>query len=263
MTKTRQSESVTVVRRRPYAVVPMDILVDSRLSRGDRVVLMYLLALADRPGWTIYLAEVQRTMDLSPGGWKACRRRLEAAGYYFHRRDRAEKGGKWRWTVLVTDTPGDFGGADKPRTPAIGHIVTDGGATDRRAVDRHRPTDTSRRKQQHFAAAAPRATWKLIHGLTCWTSATSDGPADAAALVSVHGAGAVEAKAGELRARGIDPLPSVVARELLSQAAAREAARRREAVLSLADTAEDAATAASRAEAQMAAYRAGRAGGSA
>lgn len=172
---------VRAVLRRPYATVPLDIVTDASITLADRTVLVYMLAAAAKPNWTLYVAEVTRRMGLSHGGWRACRRRLEAAGYYRHIKRRCASG-RWEWEVLVTDTPHDFGPAEVPpaeaRKPESGqpsastilHSMTDGDMTDRFAtgrggVDKRNTTHRSRLTQQQHgdgdvsgAAAAPSET---------------------------------------------------------------------------------------------------------
>jgi hypothetical protein len=124
-------------------------------------------------------------------------------------------------------------------------------------VDVTRSTTIHHRRSSSTGARA--AAWSTEHGVTCWTSATSDGPADIAALVAAHGVDAVEAAAKRLSDSGVDPLPSVVSAALLAAAAERTSARRRVAATAL-PVVEDAATAEARATAQMAAYAAKRGG---
>src|SRR6185312_5075064 len=69
----------------PYIMSPRDMIEydeASPLTPTARLVRMYLHDLSRRPGWKIYVAQVQRALGLSPGVWVRARRELEAAGYY-------------------------------------------------------------------------------------------------------------------------------------------------------------------------------------
>lgn len=137
-------------------------------------------------------------------------------------------------------------------TPGVTPKASRGDVDVTRSITIHHQSSSTRPR-----AAATRPVRSTEHGVTCWTSATSDGPADIAALIVAHGVEAVEDKAKWLSGQGINPLPSVVSAALLADAAERTSARRR-AAATTPPVVEDAATAEARAAAQMAAYDAKR-----
>lgn len=253
MSTTPKKTAVRRVIRRPYATIPLDVLLDAGITLADRCVLAYILALAPRPGWVLYVAEIKRTMRLSAGGWQACRRRLEAAGYY-RQVKRRTGGGAWEWDIAVTDTPWDFGDGEEPTIP---HAMIDGGVIDHGADDRHIPTHIASSKQQQQgsaragAAAASHRQQQIIAGVTTWIGDDRD---HVATLVQAHGVEAVAQAAEALRRSGRNPLPTVVDRELRRQSAA---AARRSASAPPAAPREDPDTAAQRAAAHMASLRGG------
>lgn len=140
-------------------------------------------------------------------------------------------------------------------TPGVTPKASRGDVDVTRSITIHHQSSSTRPR----AAAATRPVRSTEHGVTCWTSATSDGPADIAALIAAHGVEAVEASAQRLTDKGVNPLPSAVSADLLAVAAERTAARRREASAAP-PVVEDAATAEARSAAQMAAYAAKRGG---
>jgi len=232
---------VEVHTRDPWVAVPTRLMEAAcGLSAEARLALIYLLGLGARPGWTIYVTQVTRALGFGNRRWPRVRRELEATGYL-----RSECGhsaaGDWRWIYHVYDVPHFGAGGDgavqdtAPDPPAL-CVPADRGDADRVPADggdRHRTTThsfTSRRyteqQQEHRArgqgrsasAAAPRSP-RIMHGVTCWLE--SDSPL-VEELASGVGAGVVLDAARACRARGEEPLPSVVARELQARARAAE-----------------------------------------
>ena len=225
--------------RRPFAAVPFDILADGRITLSDRAVLTIMLALLARPNWTLRVKHVMHLTGLSAGGWKACRRRLEAAGYYSAKRVR-EADGHWRWSLVVTDTPGSLRDEDHDENvkSTIHQAVMDGGVIDRGEVDIRRSTLHSSTLRKR--AEAPRAPARVgappeaagaaaagekkrrgplrRNGVTCWNDADLVWTED---LTSEAGADAVRAAARASRDAGEDPVPSAVEKRLRQDAAVR------------------------------------------
>lgn len=81
---------------------------EAGVSIEARLVLMYMLDLARRPGWTIFLSQILCAVGLRRDRWRRIRRELESAGYYHALRRRAG-GGKWEWDHLLT-YPAEPGG---------------------------------------------------------------------------------------------------------------------------------------------------------
>lgn len=226
----RRGAAVRGVIRRPYAAVPYDILTDDRITLADRTVVAIMLALLARPSWTLYVAHVLRVTGLSAGGWVACRRRLEVAGYYRASQYR-EPGGRWGWDIVVTDTPGDFGDGDDSTIP---HAVRGHGVMGHGEVDRRSSTDAALRTKSSSmhtspsstptgmaGAAAPRAERgerkrKRTHGPTGVAYWYSDEVAEIDRIVAEHGVAAVRNQVQALRAAGTEPLPRVVEAALMA-----------------------------------------------
>lgn len=77
---------------------------DRSLSPTARLALIYLVGLAARPGWVIYVGQVRAALGLGEYAWAEARKQLEGAGYYWSERQK-ESDGTWRWTHVVTDMP--------------------------------------------------------------------------------------------------------------------------------------------------------------
>lgn len=230
-----QDSAVQVHIADPWASVPIRLLeAGCGLSLVARLVLVYMLDLGRRPGWVIYASQVQRALGLSESRWKRLRKELETHGYFTKRKGHAENG-DWLWTYHLFDTP-QAQGAQK----SIGAKRNDAKSTDAKQHDRHSNTlhnSTSLKKQKQHrdrgacgpaapavekraAAAGVKRQQRPVAGVTCWTL---DDAAMVEELVTTHGSQAVRGAATRLRAVGIDPLPSTVAKVL--QEAARAALR--------------------------------------
>lgn len=209
---------------RPWAASPVHVLEDARLSPAARLVLVYLLGLAARPGWTIRVAQAQRALGLPQGRWQRARRELESVGYYSARRER-DAAGRLRWVHEVTDEP------------TIGAFSTDGGSTGGKPTDIHTSKNLKARGQKHARARGPVAPARaaanpnleqgraqrrcggLEGGVETWTAADRQAVAE---LLQHHGAVAVRDAADALRAGGARPLPTAVAAELRRRAGAEQ-----------------------------------------
>lgn len=233
MIRAVPDQQIHVKSRRPWAAVPVDILEQSGLSPLARLVLIYLLGLAARPGWDIRVRHVQHALGLTQGAWQRARRELERAGYYSVARTRGD-GGRLHWRHEVRDEG------------TIGCKSTDGAATGGNPADIHSSRDLSAREKKHARGRArgpavparaaagdagdqdPEPTphrrsggRSIVHGVFCWTD---DDRAEADRLAQAHGLEAVRAAADLVRAGGQDPLPSRVADAIEQQQRAVRAA---------------------------------------
>lgn len=118
------SGKVKIIKR-PYSVVPDDILQDKRLSTETRLILAWLLG---RPvEWDVYVWQVIKALGLSEYRWKKSRREMEKFGYMKVVRHK-NSDGTFRWEFSVTDTP-------VCTKNAINENFTDGQATDGEVTD--------------------------------------------------------------------------------------------------------------------------------
>lgn len=104
--KARVRKAAPIVGKlsRPWVAVPVDIMEDRTLSTTARLVLIYLIGLASRPGWVTYVRQVRAALGLGEYAWTEARKRLEVAGYYWSERHQ-EDDGTWAWIHVVTDIP--------------------------------------------------------------------------------------------------------------------------------------------------------------
>lgn len=277
MTSAPPAREIRVHIRDPWVSVPQRLMeAGCGLSPEARLTLIYMLDLGRRPGWTIYIAQVQRAIGLGPRRWPRIRRELEAQGYFISERGHAANG-DWAWTYHVYDTPA---GIPSPGIPAK---CMDADCGDANRVDRRSstsPNSTSERaaanareQEQPVAAAArekgtaacrsvgipaPSADRRRrTHSETGIVYWLDDEPSEIERLVRVHGIDATRAVVDEIQRRGQDPLPSIVAKRLQAvrrdevEARARQARRQRPTA---AERAEDAR----RAREAMAAFKAAR-----
>lgn len=120
----RRSKKAPIVGRlsRAWTSVPVDIMEERALSTTARLVLAYLIGLATRPGWIIYVGQVRAALGLGEYAWTQARKQLEQAGYYWSERLK-EDDGTWVWVHVVTDVPGSpesrAGHGDHPPNPSI------------------------------------------------------------------------------------------------------------------------------------------------
>lgn len=190
MTPKRLPQAIQVHVRDAWASVPVRLMeAGCGLSPEARLALIYMLDLGRRPGWTIYLAQVQRALGLGPRRWPRIRHELEAGGYFVAERGHAENG-DWRWTYHLYDTPtvgpdsipaecGDADCADAIREDR--HNLTSPSCTGRNRTDssstRARGEDTSVATREKAAAASPRgegkkpgAPWRVVDGVRVYPS---------------------------------------------------------------------------------------------
>ena len=222
----------------PWASVPLRLMeAGCGLTPLARLVLIYVLDLGRRPDWKIYASHARRALGLTEARWKRARRELEDHGYFTKHRGHAADG-DWLWTYHVYDTPQSNVVEDNDQL-SIGRFCTDAKSTGAKQADRRNKTSHSstQHKKKEAAAEAPREERaapapaapgaaasgdkeprrqpRIVAGCTCWTP---EDPQLVEELAKVHGPDSVIAVAGELRAAGIDPLPSVVARVLQERA---------------------------------------------
>lgn len=173
------------------------------LSPAARLLRIYLQDLAARPGWTIYVAQVQRALHLSEASWASLRRELEAQGYYRAVKLRTSEG-KWVWHHHIYQSP-----VDRAAAKAIPPDFRDGGAMDGHGGDKSTSTErittrcnSTARTRKVTTDAAPCSSKskvkRVIHGIVCWDIdevadaeriASSFKPSDIAAAVASLPAG--------------------------------------------------------------------------
>lgn len=112
-------------RNRRAVHAPVAIWEDTNLSVAARMILPYLLSLADRPGWSVRVSHVCAALRISRFTWTAARKSMESCGYYRALRRRMGSGtqmtdhsgkkrgaaGSWTWEHWVTDVPNEWGDA--------------------------------------------------------------------------------------------------------------------------------------------------------
>lgn len=268
---TAPAREIHVHIRDPWASVPIRLMeAGCGLSSEARLALIYMLDLGRRPGWTIYVSQVQRALGYGPRRWPRIRRELEARGYFRARRGHAENG-DWSWTYHIFDTPDGIPPSSIPAECMDADCI-DADRLDRRSSTSRRSTskraavartreqpaasaagsiDTAERQASGLAAtSARRRRTDAETGIVYWLA---DEPAEIARLIEAFGIEAVKSEAARLLEAGTEPLPSHVAKSLQSArrtavAAAASAARRRK------PTPEELAEDRRRAEEAMAAY---------
>lgn len=268
--------AVQVHVRDPWAAVPRRLMeAGCGLSPLARLVLIYVLDLGQRPGWVIYASQARRALGLTEARWKRARRELEAGGYFVKHRGHAADG-DWLWTYHIFDTPQVTADEADGGQISIGAKRTDAKRTGAKQSDRRRNTLHSSTQRIKAAAEAPRAEraapppaaagaaanekeegqkqkrqQRLTAGVVCWTDADREVVEE---LISTHSVQAVRQAATRLRAAGVDPLPSAVAKALQEavraalQARAEAEAERQEADKRAAREAERAVSEARRAD---------------
>lgn len=258
MTGNDSSARVRAVRCRPFATVPLDIMTDAELKPADPTVLGYMLARAGIPGWELRVADVKRSLHLSEWVWRACRDRLQRAGYYLQRRTRlpagavttkrgkpSRAGGRWEWEVVVTDTKHKFQIQAGDVDGTIPKKTMDGSTIHGEPADIKSKNCTKKKEQQQQqkrAAAAPEHKRKRVDGTTGLMYWYSDEPARIPSLVERFGLQAVREEVARRSKRGEDPLINQV--EAALQVARRAELRAdQSSKVSPRDTAADAAAA--------------------
>ena len=100
--------AIKVLTKAPWVAVPRHIFTDLRLKPTARLLLLYLLSLAQIPGWQIHLySHVLPTLGVLEGSWPGIRKNLGRCGYYRQRKRRSADGRLWI-EHLITDQPGVF-----------------------------------------------------------------------------------------------------------------------------------------------------------
>jgi hypothetical protein len=197
---------------------------------------MYLHDLSRRPGWTIYIAQVCRALGLSDAVWVGARKELEAYGFYRAERRRSARG-KWEWHHYMYRDPVAIHPGDET---TILRKVGDGEIMDEKQGDKRSYTQqittsrsSSARARGPAAGAAARLQQRGVKarrerpsGIVCFYQ---DDP-EAAAAVEVEPAEEVREAVADEIAEGNEPVPGRVARRILRNRAARDAAARRLAV---------------------------------
>lgn len=228
---------------KPYLMSPRDMIEYDEanpLTPTGRLLRMYLHDLSRRPSWTIYIAQVQRALGLSPGAWVRARRELEAAGYYRAQRMQAPGSGKWEWRHFVYRDPHELPPAATKSIPpkSMDGSTIHGFRGDKRSTTQLSTTRRSSITHGHDSAACaaasdqrraqtqPKIWQERPSGIVCWY------PADHASAETIEAttppdelAAAVEA----IRTVGKDPVPGLVIREAQRARAARDKAEKAKA----------------------------------
>lgn len=242
------SATITTRKKRAWGAVPDDILCDQRLSFAARVVLSYCVG---RPeGWEFRISHLMAILGIKTAQWRAAKKQLAEGGYVLaHRRERGA-GGKWKWSMEITDTP-------DPTIVRFPHdgLTADGGTIDGQAADKAPKIQTTYKKKQHIvlvrdSAAAtqknePKKRRERPSGIVTWLSGdvaaaeqieTRTNPADLAAAIAA------------VKACEKEPVPGLVDRELAAmrqkRAAKAEDAAQKAALVARRDTPRDALVAA-------------------
>ncbi|MGN6120561.1 MAG: hypothetical protein ACTHOA_12710 [Rhodanobacter sp.] len=227
----------------PFIMSPRDMIEydETRpLSPTARLVRMYLHDLSRRPGWTIYVAQVQRALGLSPGAWVRARRELEAAGYYRAQRTQAPGSGKWEWWHFVYRDPHELPSAAKKTIPpnSMDGSSIHGFTADKRTTTLRSTTTRSSITQTHDSAASAAANdrrrakpqpkvWQVRpSGIVCWYP---DDHASAEIIEATTPPDVLAATVVAIRAVGKDPVPGLVMREGQRARAMRDKAEKAKA----------------------------------
>lgn len=229
---------VIAVRKRPFSVVPDDLLTNANLSWGARVVLAWMVGRS--PDFELYIWYVRKVFRLSETQWVRYRRQMQREGY-FHQRREKDTSGKFRWVNIVSDTPEFSQSAHEPTKQAepshrdggdgkpSGGTASNGEAGDKPALP---PTNLSNTKQKQQQASvredladARKKKRRVIHGIVCWDN---DDVAEVARLILEYGEESTQAAVSALHAKGNEPLPSRVQRVLEADARRTAHAKQRQ-----------------------------------
>jgi len=113
------NDSIVVRKRRPYSLVPDDVLEDTRLSMRARLALGWMLGRPD--GWVIRITHMMKVLGMSEHIWTAIRNEIQQVGYYRQTRIRLETG-RFVWEKEVIDPP------ETPSPKVSGMVATTPGA---------------------------------------------------------------------------------------------------------------------------------------
>lgn len=94
------NDRIVVRKRRPYSLVPDDVLEDTRLSMRARLALGWMLGRPD--GWVIRITHMMKVLGMSEHIWTVIRNELQQVGYYRQTRVRLETG-RFVWEKEVID----------------------------------------------------------------------------------------------------------------------------------------------------------------
>lgn len=211
----------------PFITSPRDMIEYNKghpLSPTARLVRMYLHDLSRRPGWTIYVAQVQRALGLSPGVWVRARRELEAAGYYRAQRIQAPGSGKWEWRHVVYRDPHELPPAVKKSIPpkSMDGLSIYGSTADKRTTTQRITTTRSSITHAHDSAvdaaasdqrrvqSQPKVWQERPSGIVCWYP---DDRVSAEVIEATTPPDVLAVAVVAIRAVGKDPVPGLVIRE--------------------------------------------------
>jgi len=224
----------------PYIMSPRDMIEydeASPLTPTARLVRMYLHDLSRRPGWKIYVAQVQRALGLSPGVWVRARRELEAAGYYRAQRMQIPGSGKYEWRYFVYRDPHEMPATAKKAIPpkSMDGPSNDGFRGDIRTLTQRSTTTRSSIGHARDSAVGAAASdqrqakpqlkkWQeRPSGIVCWYP---DEHPSAERIEAATPSDEIAAAVTAIRASGKDPVPGRVTREIQHARAARDKAEK-------------------------------------
>lgn len=209
--------TLKISKRRAFSAVPDDILTDRRL--GDRAVRV-LAWLVGRPdGWEVRVGYLRHLFDLSEEQWRFARKQLEAAGYFSQRRVFG-RDGKVRWEHEISDTgtPSreNRGMEPSPRNPWDG-VPSHGEVRDittRSKTNEVAAAPHARACVRNAAAAldAGKRRRERPTGIVTWDASDV---AEAERIEANHDQSAVRAAASAIVTAGREPVPGLVAAELV------------------------------------------------
>lgn len=216
-----KSQSIAV-RKRPFSVVPDDVLTNTNLSWGARVVLAWMLGRSS--DFELFVWYVRKVFRLSETQWVRYRRQMQSEGYFYQRREKGENG-KFRWINIVSDTP-EFPPimheSAKQAAPSLRDAgdgsPSGGAASSGDYMDKPVPTNTNltKTKQQQTGMGkdllvAGKKKRRVIDGITCWDA---EDVGEVTRLTLEYGKESIQRAVTALRAKGIEPLPGRVQKVL-------------------------------------------------
>lgn len=210
------------IRKRPFSIVPDDVLTNANLSWGARVVLAWMLGRS--ADFVLYVSYVRKIFRLSEAQWVRYRRQMQGEGYFYQRREKGENG-KFRWVNIVSDTP-EFSTKEPATTKAsapslckpvdgapLGGTASNGDPTD---IPVSIDTNLTKTKQQQTSTGkeslvACKKKRRVIDGITCWDS---EDIGEVERLILEYGKEPIQVAVTTLRSKGIEPLPGRVQKVL-------------------------------------------------
>jgi len=208
-----------------WEALPVSLIQDDRLPYDTRGFAIWITCLPD--GWEIRVDALRRRAKIGKQRWERMARELDACGYLKRSRTQTDEG-QFEWSIVFNPAPLTMV-CDAADGESTGGIATSGDAADINKTDL-KQTELNQ-MQQHAAlpAAAPRKKRRVLHRVTCWDD---DDRAAVASIVAAYGESVVVGAAAALRARGSEPLPGRVEKEIehqlrtANQKTAQDAARR-------------------------------------